>query len=184
MLCGERYRTIGRVGSCLAIVLPILGAAGPQSSASAFDYRPAAFDYGPAQQRGDGHFSFELTPKDVPRGGDSGGSGHAWLDLDQAHGTGCFVLKWKGLEGVVTAADLDVGSRGTKGPHGIELFSGEHFVGTRNTISGCIQLDDGGNRSSGSARDKIQAIIKSPSSYYLDVHSTKFKDGAIRSQLG
>lgn len=169
-------RGLGRVGACLAFALPILVLGAPPSPA-------AAQDYGPVHQRADGHLSFPLTSAEVPTGGDPGGSGFAWLDLDRAHGTSCFVIKWQGLAGVVTAAHLHTGSRGTDGPQRIELFADEHFMGKRNTISGCVQLEDGGHGSRLSAQDKIRRIIESPSDYYLDVYSAKFPDGAIRGQL-
>lgn len=154
-----------RLGACLVGASSLLVVAALPSTASAHD---------DAQQQGPGHFSIRLTPEEVATGGNPGGSGEARLDLDEARETACYVVEWRNLKGEVTAAHLHAGPRGQDGPHAIDFFNDQHFAGQRSTASGCM----------GSSRDKIRAIIGNPSGYYINIHTTDFKPGAIRGQLG
>jgi hypothetical protein len=153
---------LGRFGACLALALSLFAAALP-STASAHDNPP-----------GPGHFTIKLTPEEEPSGGDRDGSGDARLDLDEAGQTACYSLSWKGLSGFVTAAHLHTGPRGQDGGHAIDFFNDQHFPGEQSTASGCVPTTP----------DMIKAIIAKPSGYYVNVHSTEFKAGAIRGQLG
>lgn len=166
----EGIRRMGRVGACLAFVSSILVLTLPTPA--------AADEVGPA---GYGYFSVQLSGKQVPGGGDPDGQGYARLDLDPEHETACLVTTWKKLEGAVTALHLHAGHRGSEGPHWIDFFNDKHFPGTRNTVSGCVHVDGSHGMS---PRDKIQAVIQDPSSFYLNIHSTAFENGAIRGQLG
>lgn len=161
-------RRIGRIGACLVLVSSILGIALPA----------AAGEEGPP---GYGYFSVQLTGRQVQGGGDSDGQGDVRLDLDPANDTACFVIKWKRVEGAVTAFRLYAGPRGSEGPRRIDFFNGKRFGGERNTVTGCVQVD--GSRGM-SPRDKIESIIRNPSGFYVSLHSTAFEDGAIRGQLG
>lgn len=166
----HREGRMGRVGACLVFISSILLLTLPTPA--------AAEEVGPG---GYGHFSVQLTGKEVPPGGDPEGQGYARLDLDPEHETACFDIKWKRLDGAVTAFHLHAAPRGSEGPHWIDLFNDKHFAGARNTVSGCVHV----NASHGmSPRDKIRAVVQNPSDFYLNVHSTKFEDGAIRGQLG
>ncbi|MGH3753795.1 MAG: CHRD domain-containing protein [Pseudonocardiaceae bacterium] len=156
---------LGRFGACLAGASSLLAVAALPGAASAHDN---------TQQQGPGHFSIRLTPEEVATGGNPGGSGEARLDLDQARETACYFLEWRGLKGDVTAAHLHVGPRLQDGPHVIDFFNDQHFAGRRSTASGCVR----------SSQDTIQAIIGNPSGYYINIHTTEFKPGAIRGQLG
>ena len=159
-----------RVAACLAFISSILVLTLPT---------PAAADE--AGPEGYGYFSVQLTGHDVPHGGDPEGQGYARLDLDPQHQTACFDIKWKRLDGAVTAFHLHAAPRGSEGPRWIDFFNDKHIAGARNTVSGCVQV----NASHGmTPRDKIQAVIQNPSGFYLNVHSTKYEHGAIRGQLG
>jgi hypothetical protein len=159
-----------RVAACLAFISSILVLTLPA---------PAAADE--AGPEGYGYFSVQLTGHDVPHGGDPEGQGYARLDLDPQHQTACFDIKWKRLDGAVTAFHLHAAPRGSEGPRWIDFFNDKHIAGARNTVSGCVQV----NASHGmTPRDKIQAVIQNPSGFYLNVHSTKYEHGAIRGQLG
>jgi hypothetical protein len=73
--------------------------------------------------------------------------------------------------GAVTALHLHAGHRGGEDPQWINFYSDKHFdkhfPGVRNAVSGCVY----GESSHGlSPRDKIQAVIHDPSSFYLSVH--------------
>lgn len=156
---------LGRFGACLACASSLLVVAALPSTASAHDN---------AQQQGPGHFSIRLTPEEVATGGNPGGSGEARLDLDEARETACYFLEWRSLAGDITAAHLHSGPRGQDGPHVIDFFNDQHFPGERSNASGCVS----------SSRDKIRAIINNPSGHYINIHTSEFKPGAIRGQLG
>lgn len=155
---------LGRFGACLALASSLLVAA-LTSAASAHDN---------TLQPSDGHFVIRLTPEEEPGGGDRRGSGDARLDLDEAGETACYFFAWKGLAGDVTAAHLHVGPRGQDGGHAIDFFNDQHFAGRDGNSSGCVP----------SSRDNIRVIVANPAGYYINIHSTEFKPGAIRGQLG
>lgn len=164
---------LGRFGACLAVLSSIFVAAALPGTAVAHDPRE--------HQRGE--FSIRLTPEEVPGRGDRGGIGVAHLALDEARETACYVIKWRNLEGHVTAAHLHVGDDGENGPHAIDFFNNKHFDGRESTVGGCVRVTDGGHGTNLSAREKIRYIIDNPENFYVNIHSTKFKDGAIRGQL-
>ena len=158
-------RAIGRIGTCLASVSSILLLVGPTSA--------AAHEAGPMHQAGNGHFSIQLTGREVPDGGDPDGQGSATLDLDPQKQQTCFTISWTRLSGTVTALHLHAAARGSEGPHWIDFFNNQSFPGAQSTASGCVPTP----------RDKIDAVINHPADYYLNVHSTTFEKGAIRGQL-
>jgi hypothetical protein len=167
---------LGRVGACLAFLSSILLVAALPSTALA---------HGDERGYRHGAFSVWLTPGQVPGGGDRGASGFARLTLDEERELACYVLEWRHLEGFVTAAHLHVASRGENGPHAIDLFNDEHFDGERNGVWNCVRVrDDRGHEGHMSAREKIRDIIANPEDFYINIHTTRYKDGAIRGQLG
>jgi CHRD domain len=159
-----RTRTIGGVGVCLVSVSSILVLTGPAS---------AAHEVGAAYQTENGHFSVQLSGRDVPGGGDPDGQGSSTLDLDPREEKACFTISWSRLDGEVTAFHLHAAARGSEGPHWIDFFNDQRFPGAQNNTSNCVPAP----------RDKINAVINRPADYYLNVHSTAFVKGAIRGQL-
>lgn len=166
----EGSRGMGRLGALLASASSILVFTLPI---------PAAADE--ISPPGYGHFSVQLTGKEVPGGGDPDGQGYARLGLDPENETACFDVRWRRVDGTVTELHLHAAPRGNEGPRWIDFFNGKHFAGARNTVSGCVHVDGGRGMS---PRDKIRAVIENPSGFYLNLHSTKSEDGAIRGQLG
>jgi hypothetical protein len=165
MQYGKGTRTMGRIGVCLVSVSSILVLIGPTSA--------AAHEVSPTYQAGSGHFSIQLTGRQVPEGGDPDGQGSATLDLNPQKEEACFTITWSRLRGEVTALHLHAAARGSEGPHWIDFFNNQKFTGAQSTASGCVP----------SSRDKINAVINHPVDYYLNVHSTTFEKGAIRGQL-
>ncbi|MBV8539840.1 MAG: CHRD domain-containing protein [Pseudonocardiales bacterium] len=156
---------MGRVGVCLASVSSVLVLVGPTSA--------AAHEVGLAYQAGNGHFSIQLTGGEVPGGGDPDGRGSATLDLDPNKTQACFTITWSQLRGQVTALHLHVAARGGEGPQWIDFFDHQSFPGARSTASGCVP----------SSHDNINAVIRHPADYYLNVDSTTLGKGAIRGRL-
>ena len=165
--------TFGRVGACLAFLSSLLLVAALPSTAAAH-----------SDERGKyGEFSVRLVPWEVPGGGDRGGYGFARLTLDEDEERACYFIGWKELEGHVTAAHLHFARHGHNGPHAIDFFNGKHFDGQRDGAFGCLRVRDDRHERGMSAREKIRDIIENPEDFYVNVHSTKFKDGPIRGQL-
>ena len=156
---------MGRVGACLAFASSILVLTAPTQA--------LARDVNAAHQEGARSFSVKLTGRDSVPPADRDGQGSARLDLDPQKGTACYEIAWEKLDGRVTAFHLHAGQRGRNGPHWIDFFNGQNFAGQQK-LKDCV----------GSTRERIEAVIKNPSAYYLQVHSTAFEDGAIRGQLG
>lgn len=165
MRYSKRARATGRAGVCLASVSLMVLLVGPTSA--------AAHATSPADPPGNGHFSIQLTGREVPGGGDPDGQGSATLDLDRNKQQVCFSITWTRLRGVVTALHLNAAARGAEGPPWIDFFTMQSFPGARSMASGCIA----------SSSDKIDAVISNPAGYYFTVDSTTYSKGAIRGQL-
>ncbi len=109
--------------------------------------------------------------------GDPDAIGHARIQIVPAHDRVCFRLDWSGIDGTVWGAHIH-GPATTSQAAGIvvPLFMrnpaapAEHFAGTDAT-SGCVVDAD------------ADAVAADPGMYYVNVHSTVFGPGAIRSQL-
>ena len=158
-------RGLGRAGLCIAFISSIFVVAGPTSA--------AAHEIGPRYQDPNGRFTVQLTPREVPEGGDTNGQGTAELNLSEPGKQACFTVDWKGLKGEVTAFHLHVAAAGSEGPHWIDFFNDQHFPGADGKASGCVPTTP----------DKVRAVINNPAGYYLNLHSTAFPPGALRGQL-
>ncbi|MDQ3764301.1 MAG: CHRD domain-containing protein [Actinomycetota bacterium] len=159
-------RTMGRVGVCVAFVSSALLFAGPASAATE---RVAT-----AHEHDSDQFSVYLSGDEVRDGGDRDGQGFARLDFDPARERVCYAITWRRLDGAVTALHLHASPRRSDGPHWIDFFDNQRFDGERSTVADCVRAP----------RWKIRAVIDDPFDYYLNVHTTAHKHGAIRGQLG
>lgn len=158
-------RKMARVGACLAFASSILVFAGPASA--------SAEGIGSTYRNGHGQFLVRLSGDEERDGGDRGGRGVAGLDFDPEHERVCYYINWDRLDGAVTAFHLHNAPRYEDGGHWIDFFNDEHFDGDHNTVANCVRA----------SRHKIHEVLDHPSDFYLNLHTTAHKDGAIRGQL-
>ena len=99
---------------------------------------------------------------------DLDGSGFASIRLNPGHGRVCWEISVSNLATPV-AAHIHAAPAGVNGPIVVSLGTP-----TGGSSSGCT---------TGIDRALIQDIIKNPSQYYVNVHTTEFPGGAVRGQL-
>ena len=99
----------------------------------------------------------------------TGGSGEGKITVvvDPTKNTACYIMNVGALEGV-TAAHIHSGGPGETGRPVVTLEAPDG-----GTSGGCVPLN----------ADLAAAILGSPGSYYANVHTRTFPDGAIRGQL-
>ena len=100
------------------------------------------------------------TPK-----GDPNGKGTAKFKIEASKGEICWRLTWSNI-GTPVAAHIHKGKKGVAGEVVIPLFAAPKH-------SGCTKA----------SKTLLRKIVRSPSSYYVNVHTQAFPGGAIRAQL-
>jgi CHRD domain len=106
---------------------------------------------------------------EVPGPGDSNGTGTATLRLNPGQGKVCFVLTAKDITLPASAAHIHVGATGSAG----DIVVGLAAPDATGIAGGCVSAP----------RATVKAILKNPSGYYVNVHTSDFPAGAIRGQL-
>lgn len=101
---------------------------------------------------------------EVPQGA-SGGSGSATVKLDIKTGKACWKLTVDGID-TPLSAHIHRGAEGQAGPVVIPL--GDTFA-----MSGCVLVP----------KRTLEAVLADPSAYYVNVHTKKYLNGAVRGQL-
>jgi hypothetical protein len=107
-----------------------------------------------------------MTGKQESPAGSPTGKGTAKITLNDTKGQVCFRLSWSGI-GTPSASHIHKGAKGKAGPVVVPLFGGTAKK------SGCVSA----------SKSLVAAIMKKPGSYYVNVHTAKYPDGAIRGQL-
>jgi hypothetical protein len=138
----------------LAVVAVVLAVALP---AAALAGRSAKVSTLRATMRGSG----EIGTK-----GSATGSGTAVVKLYRSAGKACWTLSVKGLDKALSAHVHKAAVKKT-GPVVIPL-------GARFAKRGCV---------TGLKARTIDAIVKNPGGYYVNIHTKKYLNGAIRGQL-
>jgi CHRD domain len=105
-----------------------------------------------------------LGKTEIPKG-DPKASGTAEIKLTPSTGKVCWEFKLKGVVGPA-AAHIHKGKAGTAGLVVVPF-------GTAYKRQGCTTA----------AKSLIKAIIASPGSYYVNVHTAKYPAGSVRGQL-
>jgi hypothetical protein len=106
---------------------------------------------------------------EAPGPGDSDGSGTATLRLNPGQQQVCFVLTAANITLPAAAAHIHTGAAGSPGPVLVTLAAPD----ATGVSGGCVSAP----------RATIKAILKTPSAYYVNVHTSDFPNGAIRGQL-
>lgn len=107
----------------------------------------------------------------VPGPGDPNGKGTFKGTIEGD--TLCYRLKVKRV-GEVTDAHIHFGDEETVGPIVVDLEPGRHCI---------TAVPDEEDTEETLSQSELAAIQDDPSSFYVDVHSEEFPDGAIRGQL-
>jgi len=105
---------------------------------------------------------------EAPGPGDPDGMGTAEFRINPGKHRVCYTLTVSGL-GPVTASHIHIAPVGVPGPVVVPLDPP-----TTGTSSGCADV----------TRELALDLIRNPTAYYVNVHTTEFPAGAIRAQLG
>jgi hypothetical protein len=123
-------------------------------------YRATAQDMGKATAK--------LTGEaEVPGPGDSKGSGTVQVTFNPDKGEVCYELSVANIQ-EATAAHIHEGAEGKEGSVKVALEAPK-----TGSAKGCAKADVA----------VIQAMIKDPAGYYINVHNAAFPKGAVRGQL-
>jgi hypothetical protein len=113
-------------------------------------------------------FSVNLTgAAEAPGPGATDGRGTARITVDPQRDEVCFELTTSDVPNV-TAAHIHEGRAGTAGPIAVTLTAPQN-----GKSEGCVPT----------TASIVKAIASGQRSFYVNVHTTEFPDGAIRAQL-
>lgn len=104
-----------------------------------------------------------IGANEVPGPGDPDGSGFAEITLNPGLEQVCWAIETSGLA-QFTGAHIHRGTASEFGPIVVHLSA---------TDPGCATAE----------RSLITEIVRDPSAFYVNVHTTEFRAGAIRGQL-
>jgi CHRD domain-containing protein len=104
---------------------------------------------------------------EVPDPGDPKGSGTAQITIDPEKSEVCYDLSVANIQ-EATAAHIHEGATGKAGPVKVTLEAPK-----TGSAKGCAKVDS----------TLIQAMLKDPAGYYVNVHNAAFPKGAARGQL-
>jgi hypothetical protein len=102
--------------------------------------------------------------------GDPDGSGTAIIRLRPNKGEVCFNIRVKDILLPAAAAHIHVGNAGANGPVVVDFDAPPD---ERGRTKGCLPV----------AENLINAIWSNPAGYYVNVHNSEFRAGAVRGQL-
>ena len=110
--------------------------------------------------------------------GDPDAVGTARIVVTPAADRVCFRLNWSGIDGAVWGAHIHGPATTTQAapirvPFLMLTPGAADNLGGTDSLAGCV-----------ASPDWSDAIVASPGSFYVNVHSTVFGPGAIRAQLG
>jgi CHRD domain-containing protein len=106
--------------------------------------------------------SAKLRGSSEPTGGDPDGTGTAQISLNVAKGKACWSLQVQNI-GKPLSAHIH------KAKNGFVIIP----LGSKYSKRGCVVAP----------KKSIRAVASNPSAYYVNVHTNKFLNGAVRGQL-
>ena len=111
-------------------------------------------------------YTVSMSGKQETPKGDPDGKGTAKIKVEASKGELCYRLTWSGIR-TPNAAHIHNGKKGKAGPVVIPLFGGaaKH--------SGCVKA----------SKSLLGKIVRSPGSYYVNVHNATYPGGALRAPL-
>lgn len=116
----------------------------------------------------------ELKGKNAEPGpGDPDGEGRITLFLKASKQRACFELRLEALD-AVTAARIHQGSADDQGPAKLVLFKDRAGLDGDGSYDGCIKKVKKG---------LLRSIARSPGSYYVNLYTNSYPQGAARGQL-
>jgi hypothetical protein len=124
---------------------------------------------GPASAAGR-PFTTPLTGAAEPNGGDPVGSGTGSVTVNVGTGEVCWVLEAADIALPALASHIHIAPAGINGPIVVTLSPPD----ASGMSSGCTTAD----------KALLKSIVKSPESYYINVHTSEHPGGAVRGQLG
>lgn len=104
---------------------------------------------------------------EVPGPGDPKGTGTVQITVNPDKGEVCYELSVANIQ-EATAAHIHEGAMGKEGPVKVSLEAPK-----AGSAKGCAKADAA----------VIQAMLKDPAGYYVNVHNAAFPKGAVRGQL-
>lgn len=116
--------------------------------------------------------------QEVPGPGDRNGKG--WFSWKVGKWQLCYVITASRIR-PATMAHIHRGAKGVAGPVVVGLKAP-----TDGRSSGCIKAvkrQNAGNAASKLTWAELRGIARHPERYYVNVHNTRYPDGAIRGQL-
>src|SRR5438094_7655631 len=115
-------------------------------------------------------FQVALTGEAESPNGDPVATGTATVRLRAGQGQVCYQLATNNLPTAAVAAHIHRAAAGTSGPVVVPLRTPDAASGR---ASGCTTTP----------RTLVNAILGAPGSYYVNVHTSDFPNGAVRGQL-
>ncbi|HEV3228740.1 MAG TPA: CHRD domain-containing protein, partial [Solirubrobacteraceae bacterium] len=100
---------------------------------------------------------------EAPTKGPAKGTGTAKITLDSKTGKVCFKLTYSHID-TVTASHIHKGGAGHAGPIVVAFFTSSAAAKKNGCVTG--------------SKSTVAAIIKKPSAYYANIHTTKYPGGA------
>jgi hypothetical protein len=110
-----------------------------------------------------------LGVAEQPEPADAKGTGTATIRLRLGQGRVCFLFAVRGIKLPAAAAHIHRGAADASGPVVVTFTP----PGASGASRGCVAA----------SRTLVQQILRTPSAFYVNVHTTDFTGGAIRAQL-